>query len=402
MKIKGFLKDVGGASRVTKKRLESFKNASAAPVESDPIADVARAWHPGRLDLVVSEVIDISKTSKAVRFKRTDGKPMQYFYAGQYMVIDFPIGESIISRPYTISSAPCQARGENGFVEICVRRSKGDGFIADYVNDEVKPGDTYRGLIGCGQFYYEPLRDSSKLVALAGGVGITPFVSMAREIAEGRLDVDLTILYGSVASDDIIFKDELEAIEKSCSRVKVVHILSGDKPGWTGEKGFVDAEKIKKYSPDGVENTTYFVCGPQVMYGFIEKALDELEVPKRRRRFEVFGQSADVTALEGYPSDMKDKSETVYELTVVRGISETVIPAKAGESLVTALERAGIRIETGCRSGECGFCRSKVLSGNVFISPKSEGLRAADRDFSYVHACATYPLGDVKIRIPIA
>jgi len=402
MKVKGFLKDVGGASRVTKSRLESFRNASDKADSSDPIADVARAWHPGKLDLIVSEVIDISKTSKAVRFKRADGKELQYFYAGQYMVLDFPIGESIISRPYTISSAPCRARGEDGYVEICVRRSKEDGLIADYINDEVKAGDSFRGLIGCGQFFFEPLRDSRTVIAIAGGVGITPFTSMAEEIADGRLDIDLTILYGSVSSDDIILKDRLEAIEKRCDRVRVVNIISGDEPGWKGETGFVDARRIRKYSPEGVENTTYFVCGPQMMYGFIEKAFDELDVPRRRRRFEVFGQAADVTALEGYPADMKDKTETEYELTVVRGISETVIPAKAGESLVTALERAGIRIETGCRSGECGFCRSKVLSGNVFISPKSEGLRAADRDFNYVHACAAYPLGDVKIRIPIA
>lgn len=402
MKVKGFLKDVGGASRVTKSRLESFRNASDKADASDPIADVARAWHPGKLDLIVSEVIDISKTSKAVRFKRADGKELQYFYAGQYMVLDFPIGESIISRPYTISSAPCRARGEDGYVEICVRRSKENGLIADYINDEVKAGDSFRGLIGCGQFCFEPLRDSRHVVAIAGGVGITPFASMAEEIADGRLDIDLTILYGSVSSDDIILKDRLEAIEKRCDRVRVVNIISGDEPGWKGETGFVDARRIRKYSPEGVENTTYFVCGPQAMYGPVGKAFDELDVPRRRRRFEVFGQAADVTALEGYPADMKDKTETEYELTVVRGISETVIPAKAGESLVTALERAGIRIETGCRSGECGFCRSKVLSGNVFISPKSEGLRAADRDFNYVHACAAYPLGDVKIRIPIA
>jgi ferredoxin-NADP reductase len=402
MKVKGFLKDVGGASRVTKSRLASFENASDRPVGNDPIADVARAWHPGKLDLVVSDVIDITKTTKAVRFKRADGEPMQYFYAGQYMVLDFPIGESLISRPYTISSAPCQARGEDGFVEICVRDTQGKGFIADYVNSKVKKGDTFRGLIGCGQFYFEPLRDSRKVVALAGGVGITPFVSMAREVADGKLDIDLTILHGSVTADDIVFNDELEAIEKRCDRVKLVNILSEGGSDWKGESGFIDARRIRKYSPAGVENTTYFVCGPQLMYGFIEKALDELDVPKRRRRFEVFGQAADVTELGGYPEEMKDKTDTAYELTVVRGISETVIPAKAGESLVVSLERAGIRIETGCRSGECGFCRTKVLSGNVFISPKSDGLRGADRDFGYVHACAAYPLSDVKIRIPIA
>ncbi|MBE6909747.1 MAG: iron-sulfur cluster-binding domain-containing protein [Ruminococcaceae bacterium] len=394
MKVKGFLKDVGGASRVAKARLAAFENASPLPVTADPIGDVARTWHPGRLDLVVTDVRPACKTAVTVRFERQDGKMLPPFYAGQFMVVDFPIGESLISRPYSISSAPYQARlPEHAFVEITVRRSKGDGFICDYVNDNVKVGDKFRGMIGCGQFYYEPLRDAKHVVALAGGVGITPFASMAREIAHGTLDFDLTILYGSVSSDDITLEDELDRLQSD--NLHIVHVLSGDEPGWTGERGFLTAELIKKYS---AEDTTYFICGPQVMYRFLREELGKLDIPQRRVRFEVFGQAKDITAFEGYPQEVRGKT---FNLTVVRGIHEDVIPAKATESLVVALERAGIRIETGCRSGECGFCRTKVLSGSVYICPEGDGRRAADKDFGYVHACAAYPTGDVKIKIPI-
>ena len=89
-------------------------------------------------------------------------------------------------------------------------------------------------------------------------------------------------------------------------------------------------------------------------------------------------------------------------MTVHRGIQEDVIPARAKESIAAALERAGIRLETGCRSGECGFCRTKVLSGSYFVCPENDGRRAADKEFNYVHACAAYPLSDLEIRIPIA
>lgn len=394
MKVQGFFKDVGGATRVAKARLAAFEQASPLPVTSDPIGDVARTWHPGKLDLIVTDVRPASKTATTVRFERRDGAKLPPFYAGQFMVIDFPLGESLISRPYSISSAPYQARlDEHAFVEITVRRSKGDGFICDYINDNVKVGDQFRGMIGCGQFYYEPLRDAKHVVALAGGVGITPFASMAREIAHGTLDFDLTILYGSVSSDDITLKDELDQLKSD--KLHIVHVLSGDEPDWPGERGFLTAELIKKYSaPD----TTYFICGPQVMYKFLRGELAKLNPPQRRVRFEVFGQAKDITVFEGYPQDVRDKT---FSLTVVRGVHEDVIPAKATESLVVALERAGIRIETGCRSGECGFCRTKVLSGSVFICPESDGRRAADRDFGYVHACAAYPTSDVKIKIPI-
>ena len=216
---------------------------------------------------------------------------------------------------------------------------------------------------------------------------------MAKEIKNGRLDMDLTILYGSVVSSDIILKDELAACE--CDKVRVVHVLSGDNPGWTGEKGFLSADVIRKYSaPD----TTYFVCGPQVMYNFVRGELDKLGIPKRRIRYEVFGQVRDITKSEGFPAGMEGKT---FRITVMQGIAATEIPALATESIATALERAGLKIHTACRSGACGFCRIKVLEGKYFVCPTGDGRRAADKDFNYVHACSTYPLEDMKIKINI-
>lgn len=400
MKIRNFLKDIGGASRVTKKRLQAFSAASPALTDRDPIGEAARAWHPGRIELIVTQITSACKTAKTIRFERTDGEKLPFFYAGQYMVLDFPIGESLISRPYSISSAPCEARAEKPFVEITVRRSKGDGFICDYVNDELKVGDILTGTVGMGQFYYEPLRDARHVVALAGGVGITPFVSMAKETAAGNLDIDLTILYGSVSPDDIVLKNVLDDLDARCDKVHVVHVLSGGGTDWAGERGFLTSDLISKYSYGDIRggDTTFFICGPQAMYSFLRGELAGLDIPRRRIRFEVFGQARDITAFAGYPAQKKDETFTV---TVVRGISETKIPAKAAESLVTALERAGIRIETGCRSGECGFCRTKVLSGDCYICPEGDGRRAADIDFHYIHACAAYPLSDMRIRIPI-
>ena len=403
MKVKNFLKDVGGASRVTKARLAAFASASPALESTDPIGDVSREWHPGPIELVVTRITPACKTAKTIRFERTDGKKLPFFYAGQYIVLDFKIGESLISRPYSISSAPYEARAayadgesdEHPFVEITVRRSKGDGFICDYVNDSLKVGDVLTGTMGLGQFYYEPLRDARHVVALAGGVGITPFASMAKEVVNGTLDIDLTILYGSVSSDDIVMKEELDALDGASDKLHIVHVLSGNEPGWTGEKGFLTAELIRKYS---AEDTSYFICGPQVMYKFLREEVAKLDVPARRVRFEVFGQAKDIAVYEGFPTELRDKT---FMLTVVRGISEVQIPAKATESIVVALERAGIRIETGCRSGECGFCRTKVLAGHYFVCPEGDGRRAADKDFNYVHACATYPLSDMKIKIPI-
>ncbi len=393
MKIKGFLKDVGGASRVTQKRLDAFSNASDIPEMIDPIGEVKRQWHPDTLKLVVTDIREASKTAKTIRFEREDGEKLPFFYAGQYISLAFNMDGHIVCRPYSISSAPFEARANKPFVEITVRRSKGDGWISDYINDELKVGTHIMGNMGLGQFYYEPLRDAKNIVALAGGVGITPFVSMAKEIARGTMDANLTILFGSVSSDDIILKEELDKL--SGERVRVVHVLSGDDPDWKGERGFLSAELIQKYSEG---DCSYFICGPQVMYKFLHEEVAKLDVPDRRIRFEVFGQAKDITKFPGYPKEMSDKT---FELSVMRGIKKDVIPAKACESIVTACERAGIILLTDCRSGECGFCRTKVIRGDYYVCPENDGRRAADKDFNYVHACSAYPLGDMTIKIPI-
>ena len=393
MKVKGFLKDVGGASRVTKARLDAFAAASETPETVDPIGDVAREWHPGALDLTVTDIRPVSPTAKTVRFEKVGGGKLPPFYAGQFISLMFEIGGHVLCRPYSISSAPFEARKENGYVEITVRRSKGDGLVCDYINQELKVGDRVRGTMGLGQFYYEPLRDAHHIAALAGGIGVTPFVSMAKEIKNGTLDAELTILYGSDRSDDIILKDELDALE--CDRVHVVHVLSGDEPDWQGERGFLTADLIQRHITG---DATYFICGPQVMYRFLREEIKKLDVPARRVRFEVFGQAKDIASFPGFPSEKKDD---VYTLTVVRGIHRDEIPAKATESLVVACERAGIVLHTDCRSGECGFCRTKVLSGEYYVCPENDGRHAADKDLGYVHACAAYPLSDMTIKIPI-
>lgn len=390
MKIKGFLQDVSGASRVTKRRKEVYDKASSSPKPFDPIGKTAKLLHPGFIDLEVAEIRQASKTAKTIRFK---AEHLPYFKAGQFLSIVMNINGSRVSRPYSISSAPYETRGEYPYVEITVRKPKENGFVADYLYDEVRPGDQFEAEVGLGEFTYEPLRDAKNVVALAGGSGITPFVSMAKEIRFGKLDMNLTILYGSVSKDDIILKDELEKCV--CDKVRVVHVLSGDDPEWQGEKGFLSAELISRYAK---EDTTYFVCGPQVMYDFVEQQLRELKVPKRRIRFEVFGQARDISKFEGYPVDKKD---SVFELTVRQGISESKISARADESIAVALERAGLKIHTACRSGACGFCRIKVEEGNYYVCPVNDGRRAQDKIYDYVHACSAYPLSDLKIRIGI-
>ena len=393
IKVNGFLKDIGGASRITEARREAFRNASSVPDPKDPIRELTDKLHPSAMKVKVTEIRDASPSSRTYRFESLDGH-IPVFQSGQFVNFRLKIGDSLLSRPYTISSAPYEARGEHPFFEITIRRNV-SYLVPDYFFQQVKLGDELDANLPFGTFYWEPLRDSKELVALAGGSGITPFYSMAKEIAHGKMQgCRLTILYGSVRSDDIVLKEELEALSKECPDISVVHVLSDD-PDWDGEKGFITREIIEKYStPD----CTYLFCGPLAMFQFVEKALKEMGVTPRRFRHDVVNNPADVSTLPGYPKGTETKT---FKIAVVRGIQEDVIDADASEPVAVALERAAIAIDTHCRNGECGFCRSQLLSGEIFVSPIGDGRRYMDKELGWFHACSAWPLSDLKIKIPI-
>ena len=393
IKVKGFFKDVKGINRIVGLREGNRIKASAVPDPKDFVTDMAHFLHPGYRDVKVIKIRSTSPTSLTFRFRPVEGE-IPLFQSGQYVSFRLKIGESILTRPYSISSAPCDARGKDGFFEVTIRRNV-SYLVPDYFFNNVKEGDILSADLPFGSFYWEPLRDTKNIVALAGGAGITPFCSMAGEIARGKMKgCKLTILYGSAKESDIVLKDDLEALEKECPDIKVVNVISDD-PGWKGEKGFIGADIIKKYAG---EDPTFMFCGPYKMFTFVEKALKELGVPARRFRHDVVNNPSDAKMIPGYPAENQSK---VFKIKVMRGLHEDVIEAKGSESVAVALERSAILIDTHCRNGECGMCRSQLLSGDIFVSPIGDGRRMMDKEMGWFHACSSWPLSDLTIRIPI-
>ena len=210
---------------------------------------------------------------------------LAYFRAGQYISINLKIGDSVLTRPYSLCSSPADAL--KGKYKILVKSMK-DGFASDYINKVFRVGNSLEISEPSGFFTYEPLRDSETVIGIAGGSGIAPFMSFARAIADGTEDFELTLLYGNRTEADILFKDELkECVSRSNGKFKVVHVLSEeDKPGF--ENGFITSEIIAKQAP--VEYSV-FACGPQALYDFVESdVIGKLKLPLRHVRFDAYGE----------------------------------------------------------------------------------------------------------------
>ena len=387
MNIKSFFKDLSGIFRVMKLRKNKINNANKEEIPEDKLYRIAEELHPGKFVAVVSDIIRETSFAKRIVFS---SNKIPHFKAGQYLTVELKIGNSVVTRPYSIVSSPDKAYREKQ-IEIIVAEAP-NGFVSTYLNHDLKIGDEVILEVGLGFFTIEEYRDGDDVVAIAGGAGITPFLSMAHDIVENNRKINLTILYGNDNPNEIIAKEEIESLQQD--NIRVVHVISGNYK-WNGEKGFITKEIIKKYSR---RNSRYFFCGIKVMYDEIVKELSGIAVDLRRIRHDAFPID-DVTKFEGFDKTLINSE---FDIEVHQGINVTHIKAKATESISTALERSGLRIHTCCRGGECGACRVKVIKGEYFVPEENDGRRATDKEYGYVHSCCTYPKSDLIIKINIA
>ena len=374
-----------------KVREQAIQAAPATPLPKTLTTnEKAKTRHPAKQEVVISEIRRNGADAKTIVLKTPDGSPLAYYRAGQYISVSVPIGGTVTTRSYSLCSSPAWAK--RGEYNITVKRDDA-GFVSPYIQDNWKVGQQVTISGPQGHLYYEGLRDAKKVVALAGGSGITPFMGMAYAIRDGLEDFDLTILFGSRTAEGIVYKKELDEVCAACSKVHVVHVLSDEeREGY--EHGFITADLIKKYGGDG--EYSIFMCGPQAMYNFLDGEIAKLSLRRKFVRRELFGAIKDPWNQPGYPAEMRGRS---FRLKVIKYGEEFDITASADEPLLTAIERAGITAPSRCRSGECGWCRSKLISGNVFIPEKTDGRRKADLDFGYIHPCSSFPTGDCVIEI---
>lgn len=379
---------------MAKVREKAIQSAPAKEVSgSFPINVNAKALHPDYQVLVVDEIIEHkSAAAKTFVFKCENGKAFPYFRAGQYLSFKLNLDGSFVTRSYSLCSSPKDAL--LGKAAITVRSNPG-GFVADRLLAELKVGDKVTASDPQGFFYYEDLRDAKTVVGLAGGSGITPFLSMAYAIRDGIEDFNLTLLYGSRDEENILFKKELDDIAAQCPKFKVIHVLSDEQTG-NHEHGFITAELIKKYAPVNAEYSVY-LCGPEAMYKFLKPEIKKLGLPERLFRRKLIDVTKTPWEHEGYPAECRGKT---FNVTVRQGAEEYSITALADESVLVALERAGIKAPSRCRSGECGWCRSKLVSGTVFVPEENELRRWADVEYGYIHPCSSFATSDLVLEVP--
>ena len=384
-------------------RFKNMKVQREKIIESTPVTALvenyasnlnAAARHPVSQFFTIEDIQDRGKGDvKTYTLRRTDGQNPAFFRAGQFVVIRQMIGGKLIARPVTLSCGP--ALTLEGKIQVTVKRVEQDAFLSAYIHENWKVGDQVETSGPQGTFFYEPLRDAEKVIAIAGGSGITPIFAMANAIADGDEDFEMTVLYGSRTREDILFAEEFDAIMRRTDKVKLVNVLSEEEAKGC-EHGFITAELIRKHAGDGVYSV--FAAGSQGMYRFLDGEAEKLGLIKKYYRKELYDNIKEPWNYPGYPMEAKDK---VFCLKIRMCGKEFEIPCRADENILVALERAGIAGPNRCRGGICGWCRSRLLSGDVFIPEDTDGRRAQDKLDGYIHPCASFAVSDLFIEMPL-
>lgn len=130
-----------------------------------------------------------------------------------------------------------------------------------------------------GAFSVDRHPNANEFVFIAGGIGITPIMSMLRTLADRKDERKLTLVYANKTWDQITFRDELEEL-KTKLNLKIVHVLEKPPQNWSGETGFINADILLKVLPEFKQRNKMeiFICGPGPMMNAVEKNLDKLGV----------------------------------------------------------------------------------------------------------------------------
>ena len=383
---KGIWQEFDGYREIAEDIRASRKFGGTVSTAGKSAEEYIQRLHPEKLTLCVSDIIEETSTTKTLRLISKDHY-LPPFQAGQYIALYLEIDGIRTSRPYSISSQPNQT----GYYDITIRRVE-NGLCSNYLLDKVKRGDIITCSGPAGNFYFNPLIHSKTMVCVAGGSGITPFMSMIREIIDCGLDRTIYLFYGNKTTDDIIFGAALTRISQRFDNIHYIPVIEEVSADYNGACGFITRDVIREAMKD-FEDKSYFICGPMGLYEFCLPELETLGIPRRKIRQEMYGAPPQIWQYPGWPSQVG--REAVFSLKIKNG-KELQVPAT--EPLLVSLEKNDVVLPSLCRSGECSMCRMKILSGKVF-QPAGVPVRKSDRQFGYVHACMSYPLEDLEVVI---
>jgi hypothetical protein len=334
-------------------------------------ADLARrhsSWSGKRKLRITKKVVENS-SGDVCSFYLTphDDRPVAPYRAGQFLTFVLKVpGKGVFVRCYSLSDNS----GESDQYRISIKKMApppnapkdvGPGVASSFFHDQLQEGDIVDVLAPAGEFYLD--EDSVRpLVLIAGGIGITPILSQLKEVVENSSRRDVWVFYSVQNSQNAIWAEELLALQADHPNFRLVRVFSQPtdecQPGVHYDHvGHIDVDLIRDVLP--ASNFEFYLCGPTAMLRSLLVALETWGVPREDLHFEAFSASA-VRLLE---PDVVDE-DAVFDVEFSRS-GKTITWRPTGGTLLEVCEANDLKINWGCRTGNCGTCLTTIKEGSV-------------------------------------
>ena len=347
---------------------------SVAPAAKPVKTDAAWAgWREFRVAQRAFE--DAAQSHCSFYLQPVDGQPLPPFKPGQFLTFaldvtprsaDAAATARVITRCYSLSDRP-----ESAHYRVTIKRVPAPaeqpefdpGLSSNHFHDRVQVGDALRVKAPAGHFFIDP-DPTVPAVLIGGGIGITPMMSMLRWCVAQQPQRVVHLYYGLRNSGEHAFKKQLEELAAShpALRLNIVYSRPGESDHQGRDyqhQGHVDVELLRRTLPHGRHQ--FYVCGPPMMMQALVPALAAWGVPVADIHYEAFGPAS--VKLPGAP-EVTASAVAAVEVRFQRS-GRTLTWNGRDASLLDFAERHGVAVESGCRSGGCGSCETRLLEGTV-------------------------------------
>jgi ferredoxin-NADP reductase len=323
----------------------------------------------------IARVIQETPSTKTFVLEAPEGGAPGFSYlAGQHLTLVVDLDGSTERRCYSFSSSPAAT----DLPSITVKRLPG-GRVSRQLHERLQAGDTIVVTEPAGAFTLEVDPAASRhFVMIAGGVGITPLVSLAETVLRREPGSRLTLLCGNRDALEIIFRQRLDSLVMQFGhRLELRHALDEAPEDWDGLRGALDGPLVLR-TLGSCDADAYFVCGPEPMMQSVCTSLESAGVPRPRIRTERFAYaSAATTRIPGHGAE------------ITFAASGRRIRTRPGQTILQAGLEAGLELPYSCTMGGCGACKLRRSAGTVVMS-EPNCLSDAERETGYLLACCSY------------
>ncbi|MEC8030551.1 MAG: 2Fe-2S iron-sulfur cluster-binding protein [Bacteroidota bacterium] len=336
--------------------------------------------------LKVKEIVKETNDTVSVSFQvPEDLKEAYAFTPGQYLTLKLTINNEEQRRSYSI----CSSSAED--ITVAVKRVE-NGLVSSYLNEVLKENDEMEVMTPEGNFTLETDQAKKrKFVGFAAGSGITPIMSMIKELSMDETETVFTLFYSNKMESDVIFKHQLDKL--AGDNLKINYIYTRQKLNNPLLEGRIDKSKateLIKADLSCLNADAFYLCGPEEMIFNVKSALEEFGVLKTKIKFELFTTPV-LMAEKPKQQEADENFDGEALVTVIYDDEEIDFNLnKDGDTILDAAMDNDVDVPFSCKGAVCCTCKAKVTEGKVTMDA-NYALSDQEVEDGYVLACQSHP-----------